>query len=199
VQEHPLLAVFLFLFMFGFMLPISEEIALAVSGVFIRGTETNFFLAWGTAVAALISADLVYFAVARYFGPRLLRFRLVQKAVKPEKVLAGERYFLKRGPGIVFACRFVIGLRMSGILAAGLLRMAVRKFLAYDGLAILVVAPIWLGVGWALGAQFDRETGLISRIIAIATPFAVIAAAYLVFRSVRADSAKYQGEGESNK
>lgn len=196
VHDHPLLSIFVFLLLFGFMLPISEEIALALSGVFIRSAGTNFFSAWGVGILALTTADLIYFAVARYFGPRLLRFKYIEKFVKPEKVLAGERYFLRRGPGIVFACRFVVGLRMSGILAAGLLRMGLRKFVAYDGLAILLVTPIWLGVGWALGAQFDRETGWISRTIAIITPIAVLAGAALVYKSIRADSARSEREGK---
>jgi len=196
VQSHPLLSIFVFLLAFGFMLPISEEIALALSGVFIRSAGEDFFAAWGAAVLALVLADLIYFGVARYFGPRLLRFKLVRKFVKEEKVLAGERYFMRRGPGIVFACRFVVGLRMSGILAAGLLRMKARKFLAYDGLALLIVVPIWLSVGWALGAQFDRETGWISRTIAIITPIAALIGAGLVYKSVRADSARFGKEGE---
>ena len=196
VESHPLLSVFVFLLAFGFMLPISEEIALALSGVFIRSTEVNFLSAWGVGVLALAIADLIYFGVARYFGPRLLRFRLFRKFVNEEKVLAGERYFMRRGPWIVFACRFVVGLRMSGILAAGLLRMKARKFVSYDGLALLLVTPIWLGVGWALGAQFDRETGWISRSIAIITPIAVLIGAALVYKSVRADSARFGGEGD---
>jgi membrane protein DedA with SNARE-associated domain len=196
VEYHPLLAVFMFLLLFGFVLPITEEIALALAGVFIRSWEVDFFMAWGVGAAALITADAIYFALARYFGPRLLRFKLVRKFVKPEKVLAGERYFMHRGPGIVFACRFVVGLRMSGILAAGILRMNARKFIMYDGLAILLVTPIWLGVGWALGAQFDRETGWISRTIAILTPIAVIVGAFLIYRSIRADRALSETEGD---
>ncbi len=194
VSRHALLAVFLFLLLFSFCLPITEEIALALCGVFIRGAGANFFAVWALGTIALTLADLVYFSAARVFGPRLLRFKLVERFIKPERILKGERYFLRRGPRIIFVCRFVVGLRMPGILAAGLLRMKARTFVAYDGLASLIETPVWLGVGWALGAQFDAETTLINRILAIATPIAVLAAAYLIYRSVKADSALVEDE-----
>jgi len=198
VERYSLLSVFLFLLLFSFVLPITEEIALALSGVFIRSVGESFVLAWLLGAAALTMADLVYFSLARYFGPRLLRFQFVQRLIKPERLAQGERYFVRRGPRIIFACRFVVGLRMPGIIGAGFLRMRLRTFLFYDGLASLIESPVWLAVGWALGAQFDKETTFLNRVIAILTPIAVVVGAYLIYRSVRADSALVSDNGEAS-
>ncbi|HTX73909.1 MAG TPA: DedA family protein [Rectinemataceae bacterium] len=191
---HVILSIFIFLFLFGFTLPISEEIALALVGVFVRGTGTPIPETLLVAVCALALADFVYYGLARSVGPRFLRFKFFSRIVKPDAIVQGERYFHRRGPRIVFACRFVVGLRMPGILSAGFLRMPFRRFLAYDGLAILIGTPLWLGVGYAFGAQLDREVGLFGRLLAVIAPLAVIAGAVLVYKSVRADRARADAE-----
>jgi len=191
---HIILSVFIFLVLFGFTLPISEEIALALVGVLVRGTDAGIPETLLVAIAALALADSAYYGLARIIGPRFLRFKFFSRLVKPEAVLAGERYFQRRGPRIVFACRFVVGLRMPAILSAGFLRMRLRRFLAYDGLAILIGTPVWLGVGYALGAQIDKEVGLFGKFLAFLGPMAVVAGAILVYRSVKADRARVEAE-----
>ncbi|MGO8692384.1 MAG: DedA family protein [Rectinemataceae bacterium] len=194
VTNHPMLSVFLFLFLFGFTLPISEEIALALVGVLMNGTDMGIPQTLLVSVVALALADIAYYGLARIVGPRFLRFRLFSRLVKPRAILEGERYFQKRGPRIVFACRFVVGLRMPGILSAGFLRMPLRRFIAYDGLAILIGTPVWLGVGYALGAQLDSEVSVLGKAFAFLGPLAVIAGAILVYRSIKADRARAEAE-----
>jgi membrane protein DedA with SNARE-associated domain len=194
VTEHAFLSFFIFLLLFGFTLPISEEIALALVGVTARSTGVGFAMALIAALPALMIADLGYYSLARLIGPRLLRFRLFKRFIKPESVCEGERYFHRRGPRIVFACRFVIGLRAPAILAAGLLRMNLRRFISYDGLALVIAVPLWLGVGFALGAQLDSEVGTLGKVLAFIGPAAVVAGAILIYRSVKADKAQAEVE-----
>lgn len=194
VTSHPLLSIFVFLFLFGFTLPIPEEIALALVGVLVNGGDIGIPQTLLVSIVALALADTVYYILARILGPRFLRFRLFSRLVKPSAILEGERYFRRRGPRIVFVCRFVVGLRMPGILSAGFLRMPLRRFLAYDGLAILIGTPVWLGVGYALGAQLDKEVSVFGKILAILGPLAVVAGAILVYRSVKADRARAEAE-----
>jgi membrane-associated protein len=194
VADHSLLAFFIFLLVFGFTLPISEEIALAIVGVAARGNNVSLPEALIAAVPALLIADLTYYSVARTIGPRLLRMKSFSHFMRPERVRSGEDYFHKRGPRIVFLCRFVVGLRAPAILSAGLLRMPLKRFIAYDGMALLLAAPAWLGVGFALGAQFDEHVGSIGRVIAFLAPVAIIAGALLVVRSVKADRVRSEAE-----
>jgi membrane protein DedA with SNARE-associated domain len=190
ISDHLFLSVFFFLRLFGFSLPISEEIALAFVGVMVRGTRGGFIDAVLVAVPALLAADTLYYLLARVVGPRLLRMKLLARIIKPEKVLGGERYFQRRGPRIVFFSRFVVGLRAPVILSAGLLRMQWTRFIVYDGIAILIAIPVWLAVGFALGAQLDSEVGVIGKIFAFLGPVAVVLGSILLYRSVKADKAK---------
>jgi membrane protein DedA with SNARE-associated domain len=196
VTQSPLPSAFVFLLVFGFTLPICEEIALALVGAAMCATGTPFLLALPTALAALLLQDTAYFLAARLFGKRLIRHRLLSRLIKAKAVEEGERYFSRRGSFVVFSSRFVVGLRSAVILGAGLLGMRWPRFALYDSLAAAITTPAWLYVGFALGAQFGGELGRLSKLLGILGPVAVVAGAFLIFRSVRADKAKVDAEAE---
>ncbi len=194
ITEHPLPYAFFFLLLFGFTLPICEEIAVALVGVTMHATGTSFPLAIAVALPAILIQDTVYFFVARVFGPKIIRHKLLARFIKPERIDDGERYFLRRGPFIVFSSRFVVGLRAPVIMGAGFLRMRLSRFILYDFFAALIMTPAWLLVGFSLGAQFDSRVGLLTKTFAIVGPLAIIAGAILIYKSVSADKAKVNAE-----
>jgi membrane protein DedA with SNARE-associated domain len=194
IVQDPLTCAFIFLFLFGFTLPICEEIAVALVGVTMHATNTPFFLAAAVALAAVLIQDSCYFILARLFGPKIIRHKLLSKLIKPSSIEGGERYFLRRGPFIVFTSRFVVGLRAPIIMGAGLLRMKWPRFILYDFLAATLMTPAWLFVGFSLGAQFDSRVGLLTKIFAIVGPAAIVTGAILIYRSVKADKAKVDAE-----
>lgn len=188
---------FCFLLLFGFTLPISEEIAVALVGVTMRATGINFFLAASVALMAILIQDTCYFAFARVFGPKIIRHKLFAKFIKPQSIVSGERYFHRRGPFIIFSTRFVVGLRAPVIMSAGFLRMHWPRFILYDFLAAAIMTPAWLLAGYALGAQFDDSVGSLSKFFAFLAPVAIVAGAFLIYRSVKADKARSDAEAAS--
>jgi membrane protein DedA with SNARE-associated domain len=199
VANHSFLSFFFFLLLFGYTFPVPEEIALGLVGVAARTSGAGYFEALVAAVPALIIADFGYYFIARLFGPRILRFRFMRRAIKPERIEEGERYFKRRGARILFFCRFIVGLRAPALLSAGFLRMPIKNFALYDILALLVATPVWLGVGYALGAQFDKEIGVFGRIISLVGPVAVIAAVAIIYRGARADRSRSEIETYEDK
>lgn len=194
VTQNPIPFTFFFLLLFGFTLPICEEIAVALVGVTLRATSTNFFLAAGVALLAILIQDTCYFLIARIFGPKIIRHKLFARFIKPRSILSGERYFHRRGPFIVFTSRFVVGLRAPVIMSAGFLRMRWPRFMLYDFLAATIMTPAWMLVGFSLGTQFDKDVGSFSKFFAFLAPVAIIAGAFLIYRNVRADKAKSDAE-----
>jgi membrane protein DedA with SNARE-associated domain len=190
ISDHLYLSVFFFLLVFGFTLPIPEEIALALVGVMVRSTKGGFWDAVLVGIPALLIADSLYYILARLIGPRLLRMKLLGRIIKPEKVRGGELYFQRRGPRIVFLSRFVVGLRAPIIVSAGLLRMRWTQFIVYDGLAMLIAIPAWLSVGFSLGAQLDSKVGILGKVLAIIGPIAIVLGSILLYRSVKSDKVK---------
>jgi membrane protein DedA with SNARE-associated domain len=194
VTQDPLPYSFIFLLLFGFLLPISEEIAVALVGVTMHATKTSFLLAVAVALLAILIQDTAYFLIARVFGPKIIRHKWVSKFIKPRAVEDGERYFLRRGHFIIFSSRFVVGLRAPVIMGAGFLRMHWARFIFYDFLAAAIMTPAWLVVGYALGAQFDSRVGQLTKFFAILGPIAIVVGAYFIYRGVKADKAKSDAE-----
>ena len=195
VARDPLPYAFLFLLCFGFVTPLCEELAVALVGATIKATGAPLVPALAAALAAVMLQDSAYFLFARLFGAKILRQRLIAKLIKPEAVAGGERYFLRRGPIVIFASRFVVGLRSAVIHGAGFLRMPWPRFALYDLSAAAIMVPAWLFVGFALGSQFDAESGSLAKAFGFIGPAAVVAGAFLVLRSVRADKARADAEG----
>jgi len=136
--------------------------------------------------------------IARAFGPKLIRHKFMAKIIKPKSIDDGERYFLRRGPFIVFSSRFVVGLRAPVIMGAGFLRMRWPRFVLYDFLAAAIMTPAWLFVGFALGAQFDSRVGLLTKFFAFLGPVAIVGGAFLIYKSVKADKARVDAEAKAD-
>jgi membrane protein DedA with SNARE-associated domain len=195
LTRDPLPFEFAFLLLFGFCLPISEEIALALVGAAIRAALAPFWAAALVALAALLAQDNAYFSLARLLGPRLLESRLLSRLIGARAAESGRRYLERRGPTVVFASRFVVGLRSAVILGSGLFGLEWRRFLVFDALAASISTPAWLYLGYALGSQLEAkaEAG-VARILGLVGPAAILLVAVLVFLSVRADRAKAEAE-----
>jgi membrane protein DedA with SNARE-associated domain len=136
---------------------------------------------------ALVAADLGYYSIARFAGPRLLRIRPLRAILGANRIEESEKYFARRGPRIIFLCRFVVGLRAAAIMASGFLRYPLGRFLARDLPALVIGVTAWLGVGYSIGIQVEGGIGAIGNALSIGGPAAAIVAAILVYRSVRRD------------
>jgi membrane protein DedA with SNARE-associated domain len=179
---------------FGFTTPICEEIALALVGVAMRATGTSLPLTIALALVALLIQDSAGFYLARAFGAKILRHRLLARIFKPGGIEAAERYLARRGTIVVFASRFVVGMRSGAIYGSGLLGMSWRRFILFDSLAAAIMVPAWLLAGYSLGANFDSAAGRLGALLGIVGPAAAVVGAILVFRGVRADRSRFEAE-----
>ncbi len=180
----PRAAVFIFLLSFGFVFPIPEELALVLVGLAMRDVGKGYLGTLFIAFLALGIADSLLFGIARFAGPRVLRLRIARFLLRPEAIRAGERFIEKRGPIVVFGCRFILGLRFAAIVGAGSLRMPYLRFLRYDLPALCIGASAWLGAGYFLGSELGGRLGGIEKALSIAGPLLMAAAFFIVRRSL---------------
>ena len=196
LARNPLPFEFAFLLLFGFCLPISEEIALALVGATFKAAGSPLWAAVPVALAALLVQDNAFFFLARVLGSRLFKIRLLSRLFRSRAVEGGRRYLELRGPAVVFTSRFVVGLRSAVILGSGFLGLAWRRFALFDALAASISTPAWLYLGYALGSQIEAGAG-VSRLLGLAGPAAVVAIAVAVFLGVRADRARADAEARA--
>jgi membrane protein DedA with SNARE-associated domain len=162
-------ALFVALLLCGFGVPIPEDVFLVTGGVLARlaaPREHYTFVSMlsdpgllgmmAVGLAGILAGDSVIFWAGRRLGKRVAEFRLLRHMAPPEKLARVEKLLRKRGPVVVMIARFLPGLRAPTFFTVGHSRVPYRTFLAYDGLAALVSAPLWVGIGFRFGRHVER-------------------------------------------
>ena len=179
--------VFLLMVMESATLPVPSEVVLPLGGYLVSQGRLEF---WSTvAVASLGSlvGTMVDFSIGYYLGrPAVLRYgRIVRFSEK--RLETTERWFASHGKSVVLLARFVPLLRTLIAFPAGIVRMDVKRFLAYSAVGILVwdVALVYLGV---LAGQ--NSTAVANTLQGYFLPLGVVAvviAGILVYRGLRTE------------
>ncbi|HWD18095.1 MAG TPA: VTT domain-containing protein [Verrucomicrobiae bacterium] len=129
----------------GFFLAtfILEDVATVGAGLLLAAGAVTWPTAFLPCCIGIWLGDAGLYGLARYGGrpwlerSPLRRFR--------DRVARSERWFFERGAPILVFSRFVPGARLPTYLAAGFLRLPLRRFLAITGAASLV---------WTLGLLY---------------------------------------------
>ena len=166
----------------GFGLPVHEDILLLVAAALtLRGVMEPLPLV-ATAWCGVLCADGLIFHWGRRFGTQLLRHRLAARALPAARLQAMERAMQRWGPGVIFAVRFVPGLRTALLFAAGSMKIRYRHLFVYDGAAALVELPLlvwgvrYVGGRWQdIVAALQRWQGWLLPLVAAAAVAVVLA------------------------
>lgn len=154
--DYGYLAVFGVLLACGFGLPIPEDISLVAGGIISGLHYTNVHVMFVVGMAGVLLGDGIVFTAGRILGQKVFQIPLVKKLITPERYTKVQDKFAKHGRWVVFAARFMPGLRTPVFLTAGATRqVSFMQFLALDGLAALISVPVWVYLGY-LGAD-NRE------------------------------------------
>lgn len=168
-------------------LPIPSEVVLPLAGYLVYTRQLEF---WSTVTVATVGSlvgTMVDFGIGYYLGrPAVLRYgRIVRFSEK--RLETTEKWFASHGKSVVLLARFVPLLRTLIAFPAGIVRMDVRRFLAYSAVGILVwdIALVYLGV---LAGQ--NSTAIANTLQGYFLPLGVVAvviAGILVFRELRSE------------
>jgi membrane-associated protein len=136
----------------GFVLP--GETAVVLGGFLASTNRLNIAVLCVLVVVAAILGDSVGYEVGRLFGPRVVRWRLLERH---EARLAKARGMLrdKGGPAVLLG-RFTAFFRavMPGL--AGLSEMQYRRFLLWNALGGLTWGTAFCLVGYFAGASYAK-------------------------------------------
>jgi len=146
------LGLFTVLMAAGFGLPLPEDIPLVLAGVIVRQAHDDairpLILMMCTGMIGVIVGDSALFWMGRLYGQSILNRRWIQRFAKPWLVEKARNKFENHGAKILFAARFMPGLRAIMFLIAGTFRLPYWKLLAFDGSAAIISVPAWIWAGW---------------------------------------------------
>nr|UOP04920.1 DedA family protein [Conchiformibius kuhniae] len=157
-QNFGYAAVFFVLVVCGFGVPIPEDITLVVSGIISGLGYANVHLMFAVGMLGVLVGDGIMFLLGRFYGERILQFRLVRKLMPPKRYAQVQKKFDQYGNYVLFVARFLPGLRSPIFMTAGMSgKVSFWRWLLMDGLAALVSVPLWVYLGYAGADENERE------------------------------------------
>lgn len=151
VTEYGLLLVFAGVLVEQLGAPVPAYPLLMLTSALAARGQFNVFALLGTAVAACLIADTVWYQIGGALGRRVLRV-LCRISLSPDGcVRQTESVFMRFGPASLMVAKFVPGFASVATALAGAMRIRRAPFLLFDA----VGATLWAGVALALGWLFS--------------------------------------------
>jgi len=185
-------AVFSVLIACGFGLPIPEDVTLVTGGIISGLGYTHVATMTIVGLAGVLVGDGLVFTVGRVYGTRVFELKWVKRFLTPKRLGTVREKLAKHGNWVVFAARFMPGLRTPIFLTTGATsQVSLAQFFILDGLAALISVPVWVYLGY-LGAE--RREWLMQWVqrgqAATLTVLGVALVGFILFHTFRKRNAK---------
>lgn len=181
-QSYGYASVFGVLLLCGFGLPIPEDISLVAGGIISGLGYTNPWIMFIVSMAGVLIGDSIMFFFGRIIGKKINQKGYSSKVLPKARYEKIQGWHAKYGRMLIFAARFMPGLRSPIFAATGALRtVSYATFILIDGFAALISVPVWIFLGytgannrkWLMEVISTSHTALIIIISAAAVFFIV--------------------------
>ena len=166
----------------GLGIPIPEDITLFVAGILAYKDYINVWIAILVCMAGVLIGDSTIFFLGKKYGTTLTEKRFFHKFLPPERLAIVKEKFHEKGNKVIFAARFMPGLRAPTFFSAGTLHLPFKVFFFYDGLAALISVPTIVWVVYHFGALADEVIEVIRH---VESSIVLIVVAIIVFVAVK--------------
>ncbi len=190
VTQYSYIGVFAILLACGVGFPCPEEVALVGGGYAVYQAHPE---SWGymglmvlVGLVGVLLGDLSIYGIGRRVGHNPHRLPLIGRHLSPKRMERARRLFQKHGAKAVFVGRFLWVFRAVTFFVSGSLRVRVRTFLFYDGLAAILSVPACVFLGWHFGAELEEAflwVGRLDRLLLVLVSLAVLVFAYSLWRT----------------
>ena len=173
------LALFIIAMLSALGIPVGSEVAITYGGALASGHLTGHHDHLNIVAVCLVASlgevvgSSIGYSIGR-FGGRTLLERIGRYILLTDKDLdRAESWFERFGESTVFFGRFIPLVRSFVSVAAGLSEMALYKFLIFTTLACTIWCCGLAGMGYALGASWDKvlndfkDAGYVAAAIAV--------------------------------
>jgi membrane-associated protein len=136
----------------GFVIP--GETAAILGGVAAHSGSVPLASVIVVVIVAAILGDSVGYELGRHLGPRILRWRLLER--RRARIDDARGYLARRGGMAVLLGRWTAFLRAVMPALAGMAHMPYPKFLAYNGAGGIIWGTGVVIAGYLVGASYAR-------------------------------------------
>jgi membrane protein DedA with SNARE-associated domain len=153
LAQHGLVFIFINVFLVQAGVPVPAVPALMVAGAFTVTGAMSLPAIIAVAVIASLLGDLIWYAIGRTHGMRVLQW-LCRISISPDScVRSTEDRFLRWGAPSLMAAKFIPGFATVAPPLAGALRVGLVPFLVYSAIS----AALWAGLAAGAGRVFSSQ------------------------------------------
>lgn len=149
-QVLNLLAHYQYLILFPIVV-IEGPIATVIAGLAIALGTMNFFIAYIVITLGDVTGDVIYYAIGRWGREGFLEKWGKYLGIPPQKVVPLEKHFEKHGGKTLLIGKLAHGIGAVFLVAAGLVRMPLSKFITANFGATLIKSLLLLLAGYYFG------------------------------------------------
>lgn len=183
LRQHGGILLFAVVFAEQVGLPLPAAPFLLAAGALAGAGSMSLISVIGLPTAAALGGDLLWYALGRFRGMRVLGL-LCRLSLEPDScVRRTEAVFLRHGVRSLLVAKFVPGLGTVSPPLAGIFGVSVPRFLLYDGLGALFWSEAFVGLGYLFSRQLESVAAYTSRLGTLLVVGLVGAAvAYVAFK-----------------
>lgn len=171
--------------------PIPSEVILTFGGLMTTRTNlTVLGVIISATIGSLLGAIVLYLIGKILNKDRLIKIveskygRLLR--VKRKDIESADKWFLEKGTGTVFFCRFIPVVRSLISIPAGMSEMSMVKFIIYTVVGSAIWNTVLVCVGAFAGSQIDNILNIldnVSHIVLILLIVIFVVCAFLFYKS----------------
>ena len=186
VVQHGEILLFLYVFADQLGVPIPASPVLIAAGGLAAAGRLSLPAAVGLGVMATLVADLIWYAVGRLRGARVLAV-LCRVSLEPDScVRRTEEVFLRHGLRFLLFAKFVPGLGTVGPPLAGIVGVGVLRFSLYTALGAFVWVGAWMVLGYAAGQAVERVVTQAGQLgAAVAVTLGLVIVGYVIVKWIQ--------------
>lgn len=158
------LLIFCLLLACGMGVPVPEDIVLFAAALLAYYQNANVHLMVGVSLIGVLLGDSIVFFLGHTFGERIRKRKPFSKILPDDRFEVLKEKFKEDGNKVIFAGRFMPGLRAPIFFTAGSLHLRYRIFIFYNGMAALISVPTIIYLVWWFGDELEKVIQTIKRV-----------------------------------
>lgn len=154
VIHYGYFAVYLFLALGIFGLPLPDELIVAFIGHLSSDGTLNYFIASIITILGVMTGTIFTYSIGRKIGKPLLSKYGKWLLLSPTRLQRVDKWFDKYGSWAVTLGFFVPGMRHLICYLSGSSGMEVRRYLLFSSIGIFISSLIFLSIGYLIKLPF---------------------------------------------
>lgn len=179
MSDHGPWIIFVLFVISGVGLHLSEDLILIPAGFLAARGDIPIVPSLVAAWLGLAVGDILWVAICRRWGTRLVHSRWFKRLVHPRRLLEAKHQMEQRGVAVVALARFIPGTRTPVVTMAGILHMPWYKFLPVELGCALITVPLQAAIGYVAWIGIGKTESTTEFVVWTVIAAAVILAFFL--------------------